>query len=79
MSKLFALEGSDWKKALVTAVIMGFLLPVAAMIQTPGFDVLTANWGAILNLAINGALTGFIAEIARRFGTDANGKFGGVL
>lgn len=79
MSKMFNLNLDDLKRGLITAVLAGFTLPLLAALQTPGFDVFTANWSAILNLAINGAVSGFIAYLSKNFLTDSSGKFGGVL
>lgn len=79
MSKMFNLNLDDLKRGLITAVLAGFTLPLLAALQTPGFDVFTANWSAIFNLAINGAVSGFIAYISKNFLSDSQGKFGGVI
>jgi hypothetical protein len=79
MSNLWNLGLDDAKKALVSAFIMGALLPVAVAVQTPGFDIFMANWSALVTIALNGAIVGFASELLRRFGTDSNGKFAGVV
>ncbi len=79
MTNLWNLGLDDVKKALVSAFIMGALLPLAVVVQTPGFDVFATNWGAILGIALNGGIVGFAGELLRRFGTDSNGKFMGAV
>lgn len=71
---LFRLVGSDWAKALVMAVFSGALLPISIAIQTPGFSFATANWNQVLVVAINGALVGGIAYLAKNFLSDSSGK-----
>jgi uncharacterized protein (DUF4213/DUF364 family) len=73
------LNSRDFIKIAVSAAFIGALLPIAAAIQTPGFDLLTANWGAILTLAVNGAIIGFVGELVRRLGTNDEGKFLGAI
>ena len=61
------------------AVLAGFALPIAAAFQTPGFDLFNANWGEIINLAINGAVIGFITYITKNFFSDREGKVLGSI
>jgi hypothetical protein len=79
MSNLWKVGLDDAKKALVSAFIMGALLPVAVAIQSPGFNLFDANWPALVTIALNGAIVGFASELLRRFGTDSNGKFMGAV
>jgi len=74
MSQIFSINLNDLKKGLVVAILSGAVLPVLAMIQTPGFDISTANWNAVLVLAINGAITGFASYIAKNFVSDDSGR-----
>lgn len=71
---LFKLNISDWQKAAVMAVLTGFLLPIAAAFQTPGFDLFNANWAEILNLAINGAVIGAVAYLSKNFMSNSQGE-----
>lgn len=79
MSKIGNLNWDDLKRGLITAVLTGFALPLLAAIQTPGFDVFSADWNAVLVLAVNGAIAGFVGYIAKNFGTSENGKFLGKI
>ena len=56
------------------AVLAGFALPIAAAFQTPGFDLFNANWGEIINLAINGAVIGFITYMTKNFFSNSQGE-----
>lgn len=76
---MFTINIKDVSKALVMAVLSGALLPVFAAIQTPGFDIATANWNAILNLALNGAAIGFVSYIIKNFVSDEQGKVFGKI
>jgi len=79
MSKLGTLNWNDLKRGLITAVLAGFTLPLLAAIQTPGFDVFSANWSAIFTLAVNGASAGFVAYLVKNLGTSSEGKFLGKI
>ncbi len=76
---MFNLNWDDVKRGLITAVLAGFTLPILAVLQAPDFDVFTANWAVIFNLAVNGAVSGLIAYLSKNLLTDEKGKFGGVL
>ena len=78
-SSLFQLNLSDFQKGLVVALASGFLLPVAAAIQTPDFNILTVNWNAIFQLALNGAIVGFTSYIGKNFFSTADGKVFGRI
>lgn len=79
MSDLYKLTSSDFAKGAVMAVLTGFLLPVAAAIQTPNFSFATVNWHQVLVLAINGALVGFVGYISKNFLSDSQGKVFGKI
>lgn len=76
---IFTLKLADWQKAIVMAVFVGFGLPFAAAIQTPGFNVFTTDWHSILTLAINGAIIGGATYIIKNFLSDNQGKFLGRI
>lgn len=78
-SGIFRINLSDVQKGLVMAVLAGFALPIAAAFQTPGFDLFNANWGEIINLAINGAVIGFITYMTKNFFSDREGKVLGSI
>jgi len=78
-SALFKLNSSDFKKGLVIAIASGFLLPVAAAIQTPDFSILTVNWNGLFQLALNGAVVGFVSYIGKNFFSTADGKVFGRI
>jgi len=76
---MFSINGKDFAKGLLIAVLSGVLLPVSAMIQTPGFDLATVNWSAVLSLAMNGAVVGFISYMMKNFLSTEDGKFLGTI
>lgn len=78
-TKLFSIDGKDISKALVMAVLSGALLPVLAAVQTPGFDISQVQWSALGNLAINGAILGFVSYITKNFFSDESGKVFGRI
>lgn len=78
-TKLFSIDIKDVSKALVMAVLSGAILPVSAIIQTPGFDFATADWNTILTLALNGAVVGFVSYLTKNFFSDDQGKVFGRI
>lgn len=73
-AKLFNLGSSDVTKALVTAVLTGASMAVLGVFQTPGFDVFTANWGLIIDMAVNGAVAGFVGYLVKNFFSNSSGQ-----
>ena len=78
-SQLFKIDWSDVKKGIITALFTGVALPVSAIIQSPGFDFLKADWHAIGIVALNGAIAGFVGYIFKNFLTDQNGRVFGKI
>jgi hypothetical protein len=76
---MFTLNWKSVLKGLAVAVFAGAILPIAAMVQTPGFDFTQVDLNGILVLAINGALVGFTSYLTKEFFTDHNGKFMGKI
>jgi len=72
-SQLYSINGKDVLIGLLVAVLSGAILPVLAILQTPGFVLAEANWGAILNLALNGGLAALASFITTRFFSDSQG------
>lgn len=78
-SDLFKLNSRDFINGAFMAILGGLALPVLAAVQTPGFDIATVDLGAILNLAINGAIMGFATYISKNVFTAENGKLFGKI
>lgn len=76
---MFSINGKDVSKAIVMAVLTGIAVPVVAVIQTPGFDIFTANWQVICTLALNGALSGFGGYILKNFFSNEQGQVFGKI
>lgn len=68
----------DFGRGLVMAVLGGILLPVSAIIQTPGFNFAAANWHAILSLGLNGAVVAFVGYLIKNLATNKEGHIAGV-
>lgn len=78
-SDIFRLNWRDVGRALVMAVIGGFVTPFLIAAQTPGFDVLTADWSALLSLAINGAVIAAGTYLTKNLLSDSDGKVLGSI
>ena len=78
-SEIYSINIKDLSKGLVIAVLGGFILPLLAAIQTPGFDILTANWGAILTLGLNGAIAAFSGYMVKQFFSNKKGQMFGKI
>lgn len=72
---MFNLNLKDVAKGIIVAVLTGIALPIAAMVQTPGFDISTVNLQALFVLAENGALVGFFGYIVKNFFSNSQGQF----
>lgn len=76
---LFSLDWKSVGRGLVVAIFTGIALPIAAMVQTPGFDITQVNVHGFLILAANGAIVGFVGYIAKAFLSNNQGQvFGRV-
>jgi len=69
-SKLFSLNFNDLFKGLVTAVLAAVLAWFLQMINTPGFDWVSINWGEIARIAI----TAGGAYLMKNFISDSKGN-----
>lgn len=79
MNGLFTLGWNDVTKGLVMAILTGLILPIAAAVQSPGFSLETANWYAILILAANGAIVGFVGYMMKNFFSTNDGALFGKI
>ena len=69
----------DVAKGLVMAVLGGVALPIAAMVQTPGFDIASVNWSVVMNLAFNGAIVAFVTYMTKNLLSSSDGKVLGSI
>lgn len=73
-SRFLNLNWGDLLRALVVAILAGFALPVLAALQSPGFDLATANWSLIISLGLNGGLAAGAGYLTKNLFTDNAGK-----
>lgn len=76
---MFKLNVSDVLKGLVMAVLAGIALPVSIIMQSSGFNILTANWSQIGSIALTGAFVGFVSYIVKNFLSDSSGAVLGKI
>jgi len=76
---LFSINGKDVARGLVVAMLTGIALPTLAILQTPGFDVMAADWHQVLVVALNGAVAGFVSYLVKNFLSDSQGKVLGKI
>ena len=72
-SQLYSINGKDVLIGLLIAVVAGAILPVLAILQSPGFSIAQANWSAIMILALNGSIASLASYIGTRFFSDSQG------
>ena len=77
-SSFLRLNGSDFLKGAITAVIAGVIVTLAGVVQAPEFNVLNADWGAILTGALNSAITVFFSYLVKNLMTSEDGKIAGI-
>lgn len=79
MSGMFKLNARDFAKGAVTAVFAAVIFTVGGLFQQTGFDVFTADWGAILTTAVNAGVAAFVGYMAKNFVTDDGGQVFGSI
>lgn len=78
-SGMWTLNLKDLARGAVVAILTGILLPLAAAVQTPGFELANVNWHQVLILAINGAVVGFAGYLTKNLASDSEGKVFGKI
>lgn len=78
-SGMFKFNWKDISKGLVMAVLSGILLPIATIIQSPGFDITQLDWHQVLLLSLNGSIVGFVGYVIKNFFSDSSGSFMGKI
>lgn len=73
-SGLFKLNLKDLGKGAFSAVIAAFIFSLAGVAGQAGFDVFSADWGAILSTALNAGIASFIGYIGKNFLSDGEGN-----
>ena len=79
MSEMYKLKIKDFVGGLVSAVIAAAFVTLAGVFQTPGFDLFSADWGAILSNVVNVCSAVFMSSITKKFFTDQEGKTFGKI
>lgn len=78
-SAIYALNSNDFVKSAINAVVVAVIIALGSVATQAGFDVFTADWGAIFHNIINVAIATFMADVSRRFVTDKDGKLFGKI
>lgn len=78
-SKMFSLSKHDFLKAMMFAVFSGMVLPLSVEMRDPSFSIFSADWKLLLDIAITGGMTGFLAFIGQTFLSDERGKVFGKI
>jgi hypothetical protein len=78
-SNIFQLNTKDFINGLVMAVIGGVALPLLAALQTPDFNIFTADWHSIGILALNGAVAAAGSYLLKKFVSTSDGKVFGRI
>lgn len=74
-SKIFNLNLKDVAKGLAVAVITAVVVYLGDVLQAPGFDFATFDWGSILNIGLSAGL----AYLVKNFFSTNEGKFLGMI
>lgn len=74
-SKLYRIDAHDLVKGVVTAVLTAVVAYLGTILNVPGFDLMTFDWAALLNVAL-AAGAGYVLK---NFLSDEDGRVGGVL
>lgn len=78
-SNIFTLNKKDFINGLVVAVLGAVCGVLYGVLQQPGFNVISADWGSILSQMLQVAVSSFLGYIAKNFMSDENGKVLGKI
>lgn len=73
MPSLFRLNQGDFLRGLVVAVLAAVFTQLAAVANTPGFDIMLFDWTETLKIAVAAA----VGYVSKNFLTDSEGKIFG--
>jgi len=60
-TQLYSLGKSDLFKGAITAILAAILTTLYGIVTQTGFDVFSADWGAIFNEVIKESISSFMA------------------
>lgn len=75
---MFTLKVADVARGFAVAILTGAWLSIAGLF-VQGFDVFTANWHLIGQIAVNGGFFALAGYISKNLLTANNGKLFGVI
>ena len=75
LSKLWRLNGKDFIKGLVVAVLVAVLAVIQNLLKEKGLDLTAVDWQSVGNVAVTAA----VAYLGKNLITDENDKLGGRL
>lgn len=77
-SNLFRLNLNDFWKGAVSAVAAALVFTIAGLFSGGQFDLFTADWVSIGQMAANAAVAAFVGYISKNFISDSEGRPFGV-
>ncbi len=78
-SELYRVASNDFIKGAVTAVLAAVITVIAGLVTQVGFDVFSADWGAIGKSVVNVSAVTFFAYLIKNFASDEDGKLMGKI
>lgn len=72
----------SWKNvldAIATAVFVAVVVGLAGIVQQPGFDLFTADWGQILASMTNFGFIALVGSLMKSLATTNSGNILGVV
>lgn len=73
------IAGNELVSAAVNAVFAAAIFALAGAVGTTGFDVFSADWGAILKMAVNAGFAAFVGSVARKLSSTNDGAVFGAI
>lgn len=77
-SSLFRLNGKDFLKGAVSAVAAALVFTIAGLFAGGNFDLFTADWVSIGQIASNAAVAAFVGYLGKNFTSDSEGRPFGI-
>lgn len=69
----------DFAKGVTTAVFVAVIVAIVDIVQQPGFDLFSVDWGSLIKVILNTAIVIFFAYLAKNYMSDESGKVFGKI
>jgi hypothetical protein len=69
----------DFAKGVITAVFVAVIVAIGGIVEQPGFELFSVDWGSLIKVILNTAIVTFFAYLAKNYMRDESGKVFGKI